>query len=138
MPYHFVYHELDPDGNVILVFTIAERAPDAEHEHTKTGASTSPSGDSSTPRNTYESPAPGSANEPQDTESKNEPRRVRLSSKHRTLVSPVFRRMFNGPWKEAQNLAAGGCAQVQMYCWDAVAILILMNIIHSRSRQVPR
>ncbi|RHZ59253.1 uncharacterized protein CDV56_105070 [Aspergillus thermomutatus] len=49
-----------------------------------------------------------------------------------------YRRMFSGPWKESQSLAAGDRAEIEAECWDANAMLILMNIIHGRGRNVPR
>jgi hypothetical protein len=63
---------------------------------------------------------------------------MRVSSKHLTLASPVFKRMFSGPWKESQSLAAKECVEIETECWDIHAMLILMNIIHGRGRNVPR
>ena len=62
--------------------------------------------------------------------------RIRLSSKHLTLASPVFKKMLQGPWRE--STVSSGCQTVDASEWDVETTLILMNILHSRVRSVPR
>ncbi|KAH8889906.1 hypothetical protein GQ53DRAFT_184308 [Thozetella sp. PMI_491] len=59
---------------------------------------------------------------------------IRLSSKHLTLASPVFKKMLQGPWSES----AASSHTLHASEWDVEALLILMNILHSRVRSVPR
>jgi hypothetical protein len=63
--------------------------------------------------------------------------RLQLSSKHLTLASTYFRKMFRGPWTESRT-SSGLPYPRDASEWDSDAILILMNIIHGRVRSVPR
>lgn len=62
----------------------------------------------------------------------------RLSSSHLALASGYFKRMFSGDWKEKESLAYGKPMEINAQDWNPVALLILMNIIHGRTRVVPR
>jgi hypothetical protein len=65
--------------------------------------------------------------------------RIRVSSKHLVLASPHFRRMLKGNWAEANTISPDGCHHVNFEeGFDPDALLIVMNIIHNRNRQVPR
>jgi hypothetical protein len=63
--------------------------------------------------------------------------RLRVSSRHLCLASPIFRRQLEGPWKESipnnESLY-----KIETSDWDIAALLILMNIIHGHHRDVPR
>ncbi|KAK8029510.1 hypothetical protein PG993_010801 [Apiospora rasikravindrae] len=64
--------------------------------------------------------------------------RIRLSSKHLSLASPVFEKMLGGPWREGTATVPGSDHPVGAEDWDVDALLILMRIIHGRTREVPR
>ncbi|KAK8029503.1 hypothetical protein PG993_010794 [Apiospora rasikravindrae] len=57
---------------------------------------------------------------------------MRLSSKHLILASTYFQKMLQGPWEESKTRT------LEAFDWDADAMLILMNIIHGRTRRVFR
>ncbi|RLL94683.1 hypothetical protein CFD26_104925 [Aspergillus turcosus] len=62
---------------------------------------------------------------------------MRVSSKHLSLASPVFEKMFHGLWKEAQCLHAGH-VEIEMDWQNMDAMLILMNVIHGHGPDIPR
>jgi hypothetical protein len=63
---------------------------------------------------------------------------MRVSSKHLMLASPQIKRMLKGDWKEASALRSQGHLCMEEAEWGAEALLILMNIIHGRTKSVPR
>ncbi|KAL8377969.1 hypothetical protein RB595_008586 [Gaeumannomyces hyphopodioides] len=58
--------------------------------------------------------------------------RFRLSSRHLSLASPYFKAMLDGDWKESNDRVASAKD------WDEEALVVLMCIIHGRTRFVPR
>lgn len=46
--------------------------------------------------------------------------------------------MLKGGWKEVHTLRSDGCGPLYVEGWDPDALLILMNIIHGRTRKIPR
>lgn len=65
--------------------------------------------------------------------------RMLVSSKHLILASTYFEKMFDGSWEEtSQDQDSGSPYLIGASDWDEEALLILMNIIHGRSRSVPR
>lgn len=61
-----------------------------------------------------------------------------LSSKHLALASPYFAKMFQGDWKEAQSLRSGERLELREEIGEPEALLILMRVIHGRTKEVPR
>jgi len=61
-----------------------------------------------------------------------------LSSRHLILASHYFDKKLNGTWKEATPDPTDGRYHLETSDWDPDALLILMNIIHGRTRSVPR
>ncbi|KAJ4127912.1 hypothetical protein NW768_008195 [Fusarium equiseti] len=61
----------------------------------------------------------------------------RVSSRHMSLASPVFRAMLESKFKESQ-LNEQGLYEVQASEWDAEAFVILLDIIHGHNRDVPK
>ncbi|KAM0304868.1 hypothetical protein ACHAPM_002985 [Fusarium culmorum] len=61
----------------------------------------------------------------------------RVSSRHLSLASPVFRAMLESEFKES-HLNEQGLYEVQASEWDAEALVILLDIIHGHHRDVPR
>ncbi|KAL7912612.1 hypothetical protein GGI35DRAFT_440707 [Trichoderma velutinum] len=76
-----------------------------------------------------------SHSKPQVRENKKEIH-FRLSSKHLTLASEYFRKMMANGWKETTP-AKGYSFIITAEEWDQKALLILMNIIHGRTTQIP-
>lgn len=63
--------------------------------------------------------------------------RVRVSSRHLSLASPVFSKMLEGQFKEGiQN--SQSFRRIETSEWDTEALLILLDIIHGHHRRVPR
>ncbi|KAI9767405.1 MAG: hypothetical protein M1839_004509 [Geoglossum umbratile] len=64
--------------------------------------------------------------------------RCRVSSKHLSLVSPVFRAILQRQFKEATTLRSTGTAAIPLADDCLPAFIILLNIIHGHTRAVPR
>lgn len=64
--------------------------------------------------------------------------RIRVSSKHLTLASPVFRTMFKVIYKEGLNLHSQGHAELPLPDDNPAAFLIILHLIHGQIRKVPR
>lgn len=62
--------------------------------------------------------------------------RMRVSSRHLILTSPVFQTMLDGPFKEGTICESG--RQIITRTWDVEAMTIILNIIHGHHREVPR
>ncbi|KAF4993083.1 hypothetical protein FGRMN_6698 [Fusarium graminum] len=61
----------------------------------------------------------------------------RVSSRHLSLASPVFRAMLESKFKESQPNDQG-LYEIQATEWDAEALVILLDIIHGHHRDVPK
>lgn len=63
--------------------------------------------------------------------------RMRVSTKHLSLASPFFRKMFSGPWgKSLPN--PNGLREIQASGWNVDAFVTVMDMIHGRYRKVPK
>jgi hypothetical protein len=86
-----------------------------------------------------EPPEPEPPEEPaEDDDTEPESIEIRVSSRHVALASTQFKRTLTGAWKEGTTLRSQGFLRMEIAEWDADALLILMNIIHGRTRSVPR
>ncbi|KAG5820172.1 hypothetical protein H9Q74_000717 [Fusarium xylarioides] len=66
---------------------------------------------------------------------------MRVSSRHLTLASRVFRTLIQGLWAETSSTSlhfGKPLRQVTAEDWDAVALAIVLDIIHGRHGHVPR
>lgn len=63
---------------------------------------------------------------------------IRVSSKHMSLASPVFKSMLQGGFHEATELKKMGNIEIPLPDDDAASMLILVNIIHCRFKLVPK
>ncbi|KAE8327617.1 hypothetical protein BDV39DRAFT_175370 [Aspergillus sergii] len=63
---------------------------------------------------------------------------IRASSKHLILACPQFERSLQDGFQEGTALKATGRLEFPVQDWEAIPFLILMLIIHHRSRMVPR
>ncbi|KAF4447872.1 hypothetical protein F53441_8622 [Fusarium austroafricanum] len=65
--------------------------------------------------------------------------RIKVSSRHLILASPVFRKMLEGPWSEnASSSPPSEARQIFTTGWDAKALAIVLDVIHSRCQEVPK
>lgn len=66
--------------------------------------------------------------------------RMRVSSKHLTLGSKVFRAMFRGSWAEASLSSSSRDSPRQLATsdWDAKALAIVLDAMHGRFRHIPK
>ncbi|OQE20854.1 hypothetical protein PENFLA_c015G04403 [Penicillium flavigenum] len=64
--------------------------------------------------------------------------RFQVSSKHLTLASDYFKRMLKACWAEGVALSTNGSVEIPVNDCKPEILLIILNIIHGRSRQVPR
>lgn len=62
--------------------------------------------------------------------------RVLVSSRHLILASTYFQMMFGGPWKESSR-TNGKPHAISLTVCDQEAFLIILSIIHGRTRRVP-
>ena len=61
----------------------------------------------------------------------------RVSSHHLMQASLVFKAALTGGWKEGST-AAGGCYQINAEDWDAEAMRVVLSLVHSRTKAIPR
>ena len=64
--------------------------------------------------------------------------RIRVSSKHLTLASPVFKTMLKVKYQEGLNLYSQGHAELPLPDDNPAAFLIILHLIHGQIRKVPR
>lgn len=64
--------------------------------------------------------------------------RIRVSSQHLVLASPYFKRNLESGMLESHTLGAEGRVNISMKDQNPEIMLIVMNIIHGRTRKVPR
>jgi hypothetical protein len=129
-------YECDPHGDVILVLRNPD-TPFAVWEDV-----TAPNDDESAP--TDNNPEPTSIESAERSnpseDGLHEPRLIemRASSRHLILASSYFNRMLNGDWKESNTFQSDGYLRIETSDLDIAAFQILMDIIHGRTRKVPR
>lgn len=101
-------HILDPDGDLFLILT------DQDQDG-------------------------GSDNACNDDESHTSPREIRMqcSLKHLALASSVFKAILVGNFKESAVLRSVGTLELPLPDDDPAALLILLNIIHGRTKEIP-
>ncbi|TQB71391.1 hypothetical protein MPDQ_007603 [Monascus purpureus] len=63
---------------------------------------------------------------------------IQVSAKHLAFASPVFKTILASGWKEGNHLLSEGSVEIVVESWDIDALLILLNIIHCRHRNLPR
>lgn len=124
-------YEVDAHGDLILMLTSETLAifnTSAGNEDT----SETPSPAKKQRRNTRPAKS-GSRAGPPSSEL-----RVKVSSKHLCLASRYFDTMLSGSWAEATTVYDDGCRHANLEVVDLEAFKILMDVIHGRSRKVPR
>ncbi|KAK4196094.1 hypothetical protein QBC40DRAFT_342952 [Triangularia verruculosa] len=78
----------------------------------------------------------GSEDGPQTNSILSESATFLVSSRHLILASPMFKAMLTGVWEEGDK--NNGTAEVGAEDWDTEALVIVMNVLHSHYRQVPK
>jgi hypothetical protein len=142
-----IVHELDPDGDVVLVLQHPNEAFAVwdESEHlTPPSVPAPPLSEEQrlSPQLAIPPPSnpPSSADEEVTLSAEPEDGQVRMrvSSSHLALASPYFKWMLRGDWKEGHTLRSDGNLVLHEKDWDPDALLVLMNIIHGHTRKLPR
>jgi hypothetical protein len=64
--------------------------------------------------------------------------KIRVSSRHLILASPQAKRMLDAAWIEHNTLKSQGLLVMEERDWDEEALLVLMNILHGKTRSVPK
>lgn len=118
-----ICHEIDPDGEVFLVYENPQPAV-TDQEDVEEYPSNTP---------TEVDAAPDAAPEAEPVYAE-----IRVSSKHLMLASPYFRRALDGNLEEGTTLRGQGSVRLRQGNGDLEAMLIIMNIFHHRTRSVPR
>jgi hypothetical protein len=117
----------DPEGDLLLLLS---RISDAEIPDTY---------ENQDDENTEDDRDTGKALKPTEELYPAEEIRMRVSSKHMKLASAVFKAMLREDnFKEGLELGSTGKAEISLPDDDPDAFAILLNIIHGRTRQVPR
>ncbi|RAO68251.1 uncharacterized protein BHQ10_004263 [Talaromyces amestolkiae] len=123
-------HVIDPDGEVIIVLKDANSPfavwPEEKTEDEKSKILRVPNEDTT----------PQSETEEEETEENCF--RIRVSAKHLTLVSPVFKSLLVGGWKESSTFIHTGSTELTVSGWDLEAFLVVMRMIHNQHTKIPR
>lgn len=126
-------YEIDPDGDVTLVVHNIPRGLPAELKDVPLdllAGNTKPQ--ESTPTKEKD---PKTA---EDADSATRHLQLRVSSKHLALACPHFARMFRSELREGTELRNNGRVELEVDQPSGTAVLLLMLVIHGRTRQVPR
>lgn len=135
-------HELDPKGDTILVlrpssepFAVWEGEGDVEWPNAlvQTSAETS-----STEHWAGGEQTASELSREQGGSEESAEILFRLSSRHLVLASDYFQKLFEGNWKESGASSFSSPTVLTAEDWSREALLVVMNIIHGRSRQVPK
>jgi hypothetical protein len=127
-------YELDSQGDItFLVYDVPDSLPPSLDQLKPILL------DGSTPTTT--SPSAEAAVEEEETTQNEQPQatfKIRASSKHLTLACPQFTRTLHSGFQESHSLEKTGHLTLEIDNWDPAAFLVLMLIIHGRTRHVPR
>ncbi|KAL2849037.1 hypothetical protein BJX68DRAFT_267379 [Aspergillus pseudodeflectus] len=116
-----VTHEVTPEGDAILV---------VKNHNAPFAPCPSPS--------STKSAAPGESANAIDNKNPSQEVRIRVSSAHLKLASPVFKKALSGEWKEAATLKDSGSVEIETSEWDVDALLLLMRIFHCQLSDLPK
>ncbi|KAF5014602.1 hypothetical protein F66182_14350, partial [Fusarium sp. NRRL 66182] len=142
-----VDHDLDPNGNMILVF-INPEVDSTNHSSTDNANIDAYSGISMAVHcgqpSEPEEPE-GEAGLPSNTQTADSEKLEAVSSSYRVkwqqlcLVSRYFKNLFTGPWFENAHFQRDGGIKLYLWeeKWDPVALLILFRIMHYQLCDIP-
>ncbi|GAQ09906.1 hypothetical protein ALT_7227 [Aspergillus lentulus] len=127
-------YELDSQGDItFLVYDVPDSFPQSLDQLDPLLL------DGSTPTTT--SPSAEAAAVEEETTQNEQPQailKIRASSKHLTLACPQFTRTLHSGFQESHSLEKAGHLTLEIDNWDPAAFLLLMLILHGRTRPVPR
>ncbi|KAH7152735.1 hypothetical protein EDB81DRAFT_841176 [Dactylonectria macrodidyma] len=63
--------------------------------------------------------------------------RIRVSSRHLCLASPVFKKILEGPWVESTPHGPL-LREIRIRSWSIDALIIVLDIVHGHHREVPK
>ncbi|KAL0768349.1 hypothetical protein CaCOL14_009324 [Colletotrichum acutatum] len=86
----------------------------------------------------YEEPEPQAYHESGQDLPEEQVVKFLVSSRHLALASRYFYAKLSGPWMEASVKHIDGCYHMDASDWDSDALLVLMQVIHGKTRSVPR
>ncbi|KAH7194984.1 hypothetical protein DER44DRAFT_752781 [Fusarium oxysporum] len=138
--------ELDPQADALLILQCpnAQKITSAEDREAWDSGEASQS-ETTTPPQTDENNSIKSPTTYEDLRSlqpylnNGDPNMIQfqVSTRHLCIVSPVFRAMIEGRYRESQPNSQG-ILEIGASDWNAEAFLILLDIIHGHHREVPR
>jgi hypothetical protein len=140
--------ELDPDGDLTLILLDHCDTDSYLVDHLKKSISSnmrksrgikrSLSGQFKNVVPTSSSSVVGQDNPPEADDCGTHKIRLKVSSKHLTLASPVFKALLRGGFAESRDLDAGSPAEVHLPDDNAVALWLLLYILHGQLTRLPR
>ncbi|KAI1084797.1 hypothetical protein F5B20DRAFT_523238 [Whalleya microplaca] len=150
-------YDVDPDGDLLIILPVldhpfapwdSEKPKDLSEVDPAVGsASSSDEGNATPPHDTEEalddSFATLHCSDHAEIESEGGHEdvpdvRFKVSSKHLALASPRYRKMAAGPWLGATIIHPDGYHHWVLEGFDKGALKILLDIIHGKTRKVPR
>jgi hypothetical protein len=121
----YEYHEVDPDGDLVLIVGSSSCDADGEGNIDDSVSETPPA----------KEPA-GEGIEASASDGDQEVR-IRVSSKHLALASRVFQSMLRPGFLAGDQLRSQGFANLSLPDDNPAAMLILSNLVHGKNRRVP-
>lgn len=132
-------HELDPAGDIIFELQNVPNGLALDLNPENLSGMTSPQNQgSATSASTKAAGEEPGSRKPQPQSGSHRPVQVRASSRHLALSSPYFSRLLNGGFKEASQFKSQGFLSIPVKDWEALPFLMLMVILHGKTRKVPR
>ncbi|KAE8420292.1 hypothetical protein BDV36DRAFT_293425 [Aspergillus pseudocaelatus] len=141
-------YELDPKGDIVLVLdNVSQALPENIQDITTSQGWPNGLSNPTPPESDQNKTGTSLDGKGQDNEVDSintpecAPRRVlqiRASSRHLILACPQFKRSLQDGFQEGTTLKATGHLKFPIREWEAIPFLILMLIIHHRTRMVPR
>ncbi|KAF4462259.1 hypothetical protein FALBO_10929 [Fusarium albosuccineum] len=136
--------ELDSHADALLILRRpnAQPIPSSENQETPDGVESSELGANASTQKTKSTKSPTTFKDLKSVQpyhENGEPNEIqfRVSSRHLSIVSPVFKAMIEGKYKESQPNHQG-LMEIGASEWNAQALLILLDVIHGHHRDVPR
>ncbi|CVK83871.1 hypothetical protein FPRO04_00683 [Fusarium proliferatum] len=132
-----ISYDVDPDGDIELILRKPNKQKIVPTDWTFIGWETNPGQPEFTNPpclgryKVFSKLSPGDENHNPEAEVC-----MRVSSRHLTLASRVFRAMLQGPWIEAA-LSSQPIRQISTEGWDALALAIVLDCIHGRHFEIP-
>ncbi|WEW55739.1 hypothetical protein PRK78_001172 [Emydomyces testavorans] len=121
-----MFYELAPDGDILLLLY-------KEPQEAKGSGEAGSNAHTSRPDTEIKRENPDEA-----AQSTERPVRMRVSSSHLVLASVRFKEMVSDNRRKEPGLRDGQPLEIKITNWEPISSLILMNIIHGRTSDIPR